>query len=66
VEKEKYSSIAGGIVSWYNTLEISLAVSQKIGHRSGDKILLGGNMMTKYGAETQGKASQRLPQDCPT
>jgi hypothetical protein len=32
VEKEEHSSIAGGIASWYNTLEISLVVPQKIGH----------------------------------
>jgi hypothetical protein len=31
VEKEEYSSIVGGIASCYNTLEISLAVHQKIG-----------------------------------
>jgi len=29
--------------------------------RSGDKILTGGNMETKCGAETEGKAIQRLP-----
>jgi hypothetical protein len=28
--------------------------------RRGNKILLGGNMKTKYGAETGGKATQRL------
>jgi hypothetical protein len=32
VEKEEHSSIVGGITSWYNTLEISLVVPQKIGH----------------------------------
>jgi hypothetical protein len=32
VVKEKHSSIAGGIASWYNHLEISLVVPQKIGH----------------------------------
>jgi hypothetical protein len=30
-KEEEHSSIAGGIASWY-TLEISLAVLQKIGH----------------------------------
>jgi hypothetical protein len=29
--------------------------------RRGNKILKGGNMETKYGAETEGKAIQRLP-----
>jgi hypothetical protein len=29
--------------------------------RIGNKILSGGNMETKYGAETEGKAIQRLP-----
>jgi hypothetical protein len=29
--------------------------------RRGDKILIGGNMETKCGAETEGKAIQRLP-----
>ena len=29
--------------------------------RRGNKILTGGNMETKYGAETEGKAIQRLP-----
>jgi hypothetical protein len=29
--------------------------------RRGNKILMGGNMKTKYGAETEGKAIQRLP-----
>jgi hypothetical protein len=28
--------------------------------RSGNKILTGGNIKTKYGAETEGKAIQRL------
>jgi hypothetical protein len=32
VKKEEHSSIVGGIASWYTTLEISLGVSQKIGH----------------------------------
>jgi hypothetical protein len=27
----------------------------------GDKILMAGYMETKYGAETEGKATQRLP-----
>ena len=34
VEKEEHSSTAGGIASWYNTLEISLAVPQKTGHNT--------------------------------
>jgi hypothetical protein len=34
VEKEEYSSIAGGIASWYNPLEISLMNPQKIGQRT--------------------------------
>jgi hypothetical protein len=29
--------------------------------RRVNKILTGGNMETKYGAETEGKATQRLP-----
>jgi hypothetical protein len=29
--------------------------------KGGDKILIGGNMETKCGAETEGKAIQRLP-----
>jgi hypothetical protein len=29
--------------------------------RRGNKILTGANMQTKYGAETEGKAIQRLP-----
>jgi hypothetical protein len=29
--------------------------------RTGNKILMGGNMETKCGAETEGKAIQRLP-----
>jgi hypothetical protein len=29
--------------------------------RRGNKILTGGNMETKYGAETEGNAIQRLP-----
>jgi hypothetical protein len=32
VVKEEHSSIAGGTASWKTTLEISLVVSQKIGH----------------------------------
>jgi hypothetical protein len=32
VDKEEHSSIAGGIASWYNKLEISLAVPQKTGN----------------------------------
>jgi hypothetical protein len=32
MEKEEHSSIAGGIVSWYNHSGISLEVPQKIGH----------------------------------
>jgi hypothetical protein len=32
VKKEEHSSIADGIVSCYNHLEISLVVPQKIGH----------------------------------
>jgi hypothetical protein len=43
VEKEEHSSIVGGIASWYNHLEISLVVPQKIGHsttgRSSHKVL---------------------------
>jgi hypothetical protein len=31
VEKEEHSSIAGGIASWFSTMEISLVVPQKIG-----------------------------------
>jgi hypothetical protein len=30
--------------------------------RKGNKILMGANMKTKYGVETEGKAIQRLPQ----
>jgi hypothetical protein len=30
--------------------------------RRGNEILTGGNTETKYGAETEGKAIQRLPQ----
>jgi hypothetical protein len=29
--------------------------------RRGNRILTGGNIETKYGAETEGKAIQRLP-----
>jgi hypothetical protein len=29
--------------------------------RRGNKILIGGNMESKCGAETEGKATQRLP-----
>jgi hypothetical protein len=29
--------------------------------RTGNKILMGANMKTKYGAVTEGKAIQRLP-----
>jgi hypothetical protein len=29
--------------------------------RRGNNILMGGNMETKYGTETEGKAIQRLP-----
>ena len=29
--------------------------------RRGNKILMGGNMETKYGVETEGKAIERLP-----
>jgi hypothetical protein len=29
--------------------------------RRGNKILMGGNRVTKYGTETEGKAIQRLP-----
>jgi hypothetical protein len=32
--------------------------------RMGEKILTGGNMETKCGAETEGKAIQRLPYLC--
>jgi hypothetical protein len=32
MEKEEHSSTAGGIASWYNHLEISLEILQKIGH----------------------------------
>jgi hypothetical protein len=32
VKKEEHSSIAGGMASFTTTLEISLAVPQKIGH----------------------------------
>ena len=34
VKKEEHSSIAGGTVTWTTTLEISVAVPQKIGHSS--------------------------------
>jgi len=34
VKKEEHSSFAGGIASWYNRLEISLTVLQKIGHNT--------------------------------
>jgi hypothetical protein len=34
VGKEEYSFIVGGIVNWYNHLQIILAVPQKTGNRS--------------------------------
>jgi hypothetical protein len=37
------------------------SVDSSVLFRSGNKILMGGNMETKYGAETEGKAIQRLP-----
>jgi hypothetical protein len=33
VEREKHSTIAGGIVDWYNDSEINLKVPQKTGNR---------------------------------
>jgi hypothetical protein len=37
------------------------SVSALVLLRRGNKILMGTNMETKYGAETEGKAIQRLP-----
>jgi hypothetical protein len=34
LEKEEHSSIAGGIATWYTTLEIDLEFPQKFGNRS--------------------------------
>jgi hypothetical protein len=51
VEKEEHSSIVGGIASLY-TLEISLAVSQKIGHSTTE-----GSHNTSPG---------HIPEDVPT